>query len=254
MGSLDKEFQARLKTTPLPDDYRGKTIKNLGDADVIQLYGEKLNKKWFQDRFNLISYAPHPIQWSFHNGDQFLRAFYGGERSGKTIAGIAEVCWVANGMHPYLDRFRGGDKLPMAIRSVSPDLKRFFWNIHWPYYKMFLGEVGGVHIKDFSRELMRMTLHNGTTIDFMSYEQDINMFGGIKLDFVHFDEEPISQAIWTENLKRLLDRSGRAIMTFTPHKERGYKGRVHLGHPAPGGEESQRTECSFCSPALFLWG
>lgn len=224
MNSLDRDFREKLSKVPIPWDYINNPLRQQKQATILKKYKGKLDDKYFRSLFNLFAYAPHPVQWSYHNGDQFLRAFYGGERSGKTIAGIAEVCWVATGTHPYLDRFNGVEYLPSKIRSITPDLRRFFWGIQWPYYKMFLGDVGGPIIKSFSREQMVMELRSpwNSTIEFMSYEQDLNKFGGVKLDFVHFDEEPPSQSLWGENLKRLLDREGRAIMTFTPQKERGY--------------------------------
>jgi phage terminase large subunit-like protein len=61
------------------------------------------------------------------------------------------------------------------------------------------------------------TLHfeNGSFVEFMSYDQDVDKFAGTSRHFVHFDEEP-PQDIYIECTARLIDTKGSWWMTLTP--------------------------------------
>lgn len=61
------------------------------------------------------------------------------------------------------------------------------------------------------------TLHfeNGSFVEFMSYDQDVDKFAGTSRHFIHFDEEP-PQDIYIECMTRLIDTKGSWWMTLTP--------------------------------------
>jgi phage terminase large subunit-like protein len=55
-------------------------------------------------------------------------------------------------------------------------------------------------------------------MEFMSYEQDVDKFGGTSRHFIWFDEEP-PQDIFEECLTRLIDTDGDWFITMTPLQE-----------------------------------
>lgn len=75
--------------------------------------------------------------------------------------------------------------------------------------------LGGSWETGYDRELRTLTLENGSTIEFMSYDQDLDKFAGTSRDWVWFDEEP-PQDIFTECLLRLVDTGGDWWITMTP--------------------------------------
>jgi phage terminase large subunit-like protein len=74
---------------------------------------------------------------------------------------------------------------------------------------------GGSWDTAYSKELRTLTLENGSFVEFMSYDQDLDKFAGTSRHFVHFDEEP-PQDIYTENITRLVDVAGHWWITMTP--------------------------------------
>ena len=128
-------------------------------------------------------YFPHEKQDAFHRAHVSLRGFFGGNRSGKTTAGILDDIIQA------VDR----DCLP------APLLPYKRWEA--PFYCRIIAP-------DF-------TFKNGSWFDFLTFEQDIDKFGGAALHRVHYDEEP-PRDIRRESLMRLIDYGGDEIFTMTP--------------------------------------
>jgi phage terminase large subunit-like protein len=152
---------------------------------------------------NLYGYKPYPQQENFHSSQKFGRIFCGGNQSGKTTGGTVEAIWWATKRHPYrkfntvlpmhgriccVDFMEGMEKivLPEVKRWVLPsDLKNGSWLDSWDSYRRTL------------------TFEDGSDIEFLSYEQDLEKHAGTKRNFIYFDEEP-PEAIFGENMARLL--------------------------------------------------
>lgn len=164
---------------------------------------------------NMHAYKPHAKQLLFHESMATGKLFLGGNRSGKTSAGVIEDLWWITRRHPYRlipdtqirgrvlgDGFENGTinevLIPTIKRWILPsDLINGSWEDSW------------------SRQDRALTLTNGSFIEFKSYDQDIQKHAGTSRHFIHFDEEP-PQNIYIENLIRTVDTAGSWWMTMTP--------------------------------------
>lgn len=160
------------------------------------------------------SYIPHKKQERFHKSSARTRLYIGGNRSGKTTGGIVEDIWWLKRQHPYQ---RIPDH-PIAGRIVSVDFLNGIEKIIKPQLKQWLPPSqlrGGSWFTAYEAVTRTLYLENGSFVELMSYDQDLDKFAGTSRDFVHFDEEP-PEAIYTENMARLIDRKGHCWITMTP--------------------------------------
>lgn len=165
-------------------------------------------------RPNINGYEPHNKQDIFHHSQARGKLFIGGNRSGKTVGGAVEAIWRATGKHP----FRPVKQAPTRGRVVSVDFINGVEKIVRPEIARWLPSseiMGGSWDAGYDKELRTLTLDNGSTIEFMSYDQDLDKFAGTSRDWVWFDEEP-PQDIWLECLLRLVDVAGDWWITMTP--------------------------------------
>ena len=165
-------------------------------------------------RPNILGYRPHDKQRMFHSSEAKNKLYIGGNRSGKTTGGIAEDIYWLTGKHP----FRQTPPPPVAGRIVSVDFINGIEKIIRPELARWLppSELkGGTWSTAYSKSTRTLTLENGSFVEFMSYDQDLDKFAGTSRDFVHCDEEP-PQDIWLENKTRLIDRGGSLWITMTP--------------------------------------
>lgn len=163
---------------------------------------------------NIIGYRPHEKQLPFHVAAQKGRLFIGGNRSGKTVAGICEDIFWLTGKHPYYPT----PPPPVRGRIVGVDFLNGIEKILRPALAQWmpLSELkGGSWEQAYSKEQRTLTLANDSFVEFMSYDQDLDKFAGTSRHFVHFDEEP-PQDIYTECMARLIDTGGHWWMTMTP--------------------------------------
>lgn len=67
---------------------------------------------------NVLSYMPNSVDHeNFHKSTKTGRLLRGGNRSGKSIAGVVESVWRATGRHPY----QKTHELPIRGRIVTVD-------------------------------------------------------------------------------------------------------------------------------------
>lgn len=165
---------------------------------------------------NIKRYSPHSKQESFHRSKAKRKLYIGGNRSGKTTGGVAEGVWRSTGTHPYRPDLNS--KVPVHGRVVGVDFNHGVEKILIPQYKQWIVPStlrGGSWEAAYNKELKTLYFDNGSSIEFMSYDQDLDKFAGTARDWVHFDEEP-PKAIHTECLARLIDRNGDYWVTMTP--------------------------------------
>jgi phage terminase large subunit-like protein len=165
-------------------------------------------------RPNIHGYRPHEKQQEFHASVARKRLFTGGNRSGKTVGGAVECVFWLMGNHPYLKTPRP----PVRGRAVSVDLLHGVEQIVKPEIARWLPPsslIEGSWEKSYDRETRILSLQNGSSLEFMSYEQDIEKFAGTSRHFIWFDEEP-PREIYEENTMRLLDTGGSLWFTMTP--------------------------------------
>jgi phage terminase large subunit-like protein len=160
------------------------------------------------------SYVPHAKQRKFHNSNKRIRLYIGGNRSGKTTGGIVEDIWWLTRTHPY----QPIPNRPIAGRIISVDFLNGIEKIIKPQLQQWLPPSqlrGGSWFSAYEASTRTLNLENGSFVELMSYDQDLDKFAGTSRDFVHFDEEP-PELIYTENMARLIDRKGHAWITMTP--------------------------------------
>lgn len=166
-------------------------------------------------RPNIYGYKPATQKHeAFHTSSVKIRAIFGGNRSGKTVSGAAEAVFRAMGKHPYqavppaptygrvcaVDFINGVDKI------VKPEIARWL-----PASQL----RGGSWYSAYESDAHILNLDNGSKIEFMSYDQDLDKFAGASRHWIWMDEEP-PQAIYTENKARLIDTGGPLWLTMTP--------------------------------------
>lgn len=189
-----------------------KTKTEVTNADALSNIAESLRKQ--ADVPNLFAYKPHAKQMIFHKSTAKKKLYIGGNRSGKTVGGIIEDLWWATGLHPYRDVPVGG----VRGRIVSVDFLNGIEKIILPMLKQWCPNSylrGGSFEEAYDKGLRTLHFKNGSFIEFMSYDQDLDKFAGTSRHFIHFDEEP-PEDIYTENLARLVDTNGDFWITMTP--------------------------------------
>lgn len=165
-------------------------------------------------RPNIHGYEPHGKQLIFHRSPARGKLFIGGNRSGKTVGGGTEAVFRATGKHP----FRPVKPPPTYGRIVAVDFLQGVEKIVRPEIARWLPAselLGGSWETAYDRELRTLNLENGSTIEFMSYDQALVKFAGTSRDWTWFDEEP-PEDIYQECLMRLVDVGGDWWITMTP--------------------------------------
>ncbi|HZN10478.1 MAG TPA: hypothetical protein VFC61_02305 [Blastocatellia bacterium] len=171
----------------------------------------------------LFAYRPHKQQRWFHKLKAKLKAFIGGNRSGKTSTGAVDDIiqaidreWVPEHLLEY--------KIwepPFKCRIVLPDFKQplqAFLEVlrQWvPVAQL----KGGSWETAYSKKEEIIRFENGSFFEFLTHEQDVEKFGGSARHRVHYDEElrgEKGEVIRDECSMRLIDYGGDEIFTFTP--------------------------------------
>lgn len=163
---------------------------------------------------NLYRYTAHPKQKEFHSDPHQERLFVAGNRSGKSLASVIEAIYYLTGTHPYRDT----PPPPVRGRVVGVDFLNGIDKILLPLYKQWLPAeylIEGDWSKSYSQERHTLTLKNGSFVEFMSQDQDLDKFAGTSRHFVHFDEE-CPRVIFDECLMRLIDTDGDWWISETP--------------------------------------
>lgn len=165
-------------------------------------------------RPSIFGYKAQDYQIEFHASDARGRLVIGGNRSGKTVAGAAEAVMRLCGMHEHYNKHR----TPIRGRAVGVDFDKGVNQIMMPEIARWMPPsmlINGSWEASYSRGDRVLTLENGSTLEFMSYDQDVDKFAGTSRHFVWFDEEP-PEDIFNECLARLIDTGGDWWLTMTP--------------------------------------
>jgi hypothetical protein len=206
---------------------------DLGQGLVIELdHPDDLNKpdvevqilKLIKQREGnpLYKYFPHPKQLAFHRFVRQIRVFLGGNRSGKSVAGILDDLINAvdrEALPPWLEQFKIWEA-PFRCRIITPDFGRPFHAVletirQWVPPSQL---QGGSWEKAYSDKNHVLNFANGSFFEFMTQEQDVSKFGGTTRERIHFDEEPKGekgQEIREECAWRLVESRGDELFTFT---------------------------------------
>jgi phage terminase large subunit-like protein len=181
-------------------------------SEALRRLGEGLQEAAHQP--NLYDYVPSSKQELFHKDANPDRLYIGGNRSGKSLGSTIEAIWWLTHTHPYRKTPDG----PIRGRVVAVDFLNGVDKIILPLYKQWLPKtylINGSWEQSYSRERHVLTLNNGSFVEFMSQDQDLDKFAGSSRHFIHFDEE-CPQTVFRECLARLVDTSGVWWMSQTP--------------------------------------
>lgn len=189
-----------------------KKARTLSPAEILGQVTETLRE--YSVNPSITAYKPLPHQKRFHDSTAKGKLFIGGNRSGKTVGGGTEAVKWLTGTHER------GDIPPPPIRGrvVAVDIEEGINKITLPEIKKWLPKkylINGNWEDSYSKVSRTLTLTNGSTLEFMSYEQQVEKFAGTSRHFVWFDEEP-PQDIFNECSLRLVDTEGSWWITMTP--------------------------------------
>lgn len=181
-------------------------------AEAIREAAEKLRRAALEP--NIDGYRPHPKQEIFHRSEARIKLYIGGNRSGKTVGGITEDLFWLRGRHPY----RKTPETPVRGRIVTTDFTNGVEKTIIPNLLRFtpLSELrGGSWYTSYDTQARTLNFDNGSFVELMSYDQDLDKFSGTSRHFIHFDEEP-PKDIYGECRARLVDTGGSLWFTMTP--------------------------------------
>lgn len=168
----------------------------------------------------LLGYQPHEKQVTFHRSHEPLKAFLGGNRSGKTTAGILDDLIQAvdrDCLPEHLVAYKKWEP-PFYCRVIVPDFTATMEGVIFQKLREWCPKdqlVGGRFDKAYDKTLRKLSLKNGSFFDFLTFEQDLDKFGGAAKHRIHYDEEPPA-AIRRESMMRLIDYGGDELFTMTP--------------------------------------
>lgn len=175
----------------------------------------------FKRRANpLLFYEPHEKQVEFHASRQPLRVFLGGNRSGKTTAGMIDNLIQAidrSAVPEHLQSFKFRDP-PFFCRIIIPDLTNTLDKVVLQKVRDWCPpeQLKGASVEQAWQDKMRvLTFKNGSYFQFFSNDQEVDKFGGAALHRIQYDEEP-REDIRKESLMRLIDFGGDELFTMTP--------------------------------------
>jgi hypothetical protein len=194
-------------------------------AERKEIEAKLLRYKKALEENPLWKYRPHDQQRKFHEAAGVkIRALMGGNRSGKSHAGVMDdaiQCVDRDVVPPWLQPYKLYEP-PCYVRIVTPDLTTTGEGVVVDKMRHLIPATqlkGGKFDKAFDQRRMRLDFANGSTIEFLSTEQELNKHGGSGRHRVHFDEEPHGnkgQRIFTEALYRVTDFGGDITFTMTP--------------------------------------
>jgi phage terminase large subunit len=160
----------------------------------------------------------HKKQIAFHKSDKRIKAFFGGNRVGKTVAGAVEAVCHALGY----SRFRKLKPSSGWVVSLSGDVQKEVAQkeiLRWLPKK----EISNIIVRHGRKDdlegslIEKIVLKNGQFIGFKTCEQGRESFQGASLGFIWFDEEPPLD-IYQECQMRIIDQKGDMWFTMTPLK------------------------------------
>lgn len=169
-------------------------------------------------------FVPMVAQADFLKAGARVKAYIGGNRAGKTTVGVVDdlvQAVDASAVPARLKRFKRWEP-PFFCRIVTPDFTSTMEGVIFQKLREWVPRSqlrGGAWDRAYDKQLRKLHFENGSWFDFLTYEQDLDKFGGAALHRVHFDEEPPGEKgrqIFNESRMRLVDFGGQSMFTMTP--------------------------------------
>jgi phage terminase large subunit-like protein len=192
----------------------------LSDERNRRLTRERL--KYYNNEHSILTKVKiHKKQLLFHKDNSRIRWIFGGNRTGKTVAGAVETVWYARGNHPY--KKITGPKAGWVV-SLTNEVQRdvaqkeiLKWlNPAWiRKIAVRRGEADDPKNAVIDFIIVSSECGGESTIGFKVCEQGRAKFQGTSQDFIWFDEEP-PREIFDECRMRVADTAGDIWGTMTP--------------------------------------
>ncbi|MDR3111785.1 MAG: terminase family protein [Elusimicrobiota bacterium] len=203
-------------------------IRYLSDKQLRMLCSFKLELEERERRFGVLYYRPQEYQKDFHVSNKKIRLVLGGNQTGKTEVGVVEDLRVALQIDPYNKFVQWGNAGGIRLRVVAIDLAKGIGEVIMPKMQKLAPMSEVRRIDKYSQGYWRkIEFKNGSTIEFMSYEQNDDTFEGWTGHFVHFDEPP-PRAKYVATMRGLMRWEGRVIITATPLNEPWVYDEIYL--------------------------
>jgi hypothetical protein len=166
-------------------------------------------------------------QVEFLEIDRKTGAYVAGNRSGKSDA-LTVWCLIqllpVDFLPPWLHQFKhwGLDGEEVKGRMVGPDLAQWLAKVLLPKLRSRVPREAlwkGDFDKAYNDRERKLRFADGSWMDFLTHEMDVDAFAGADMHFVGFDEEPSGEkgkAQFEESLARLVDYDGHIRWSLTP--------------------------------------
>lgn len=160
-------------------------------------------------------YIPNPMQMKAHKSKAEIILFSGGNRSGKSTIGAVELAMHLTRRYPdWYPRSRRFFH-PIKAVVVATD-NAIVEKVIEPKILSYLPANYIAHMKKITGGyLARIVCIDGSTVDFLTNEQDTMKFESQDWDF-YWGDEPQNKKKFDAIMRGLIDRGGRVILTFTP--------------------------------------
>ena len=165
----------------------------------------------------------HEKQIRFHKARTRTKCLLGGNRSGKSSAGAVDDLIQAlpeQFVPKHLQQYKYHEG-PFKCRVITPDLGHTM-NAVLESLQQWIPPAalkGGSWKEAYRADKRILSLVGGSQFDFMSYETDLDKFGGVARHRIRYDEEPPGEKgreIRKRGLQRLRDYQGDEVFTLTP--------------------------------------
>ena len=178
----------------------------------------------------ILRYAPHDKQYLWHQmgQDKQIRAFFGGNRTGKTVAGAIETAFHLTGMYPdWWPGVRWATPTRCWACSETAEVTRDVAQ------RMLMGrqdspgtgiipgnKIGKMTTKRGvagALDIVRVKHRSGgwSELGFKAYDQKRKKFQGTSRHWIWDDEEPPLD-VYDEQKMRIMDTEGQIGLTLTP--------------------------------------
>jgi len=151
-------------------------------------------------------------QEEFHKSKKRVRLLLASNKVGKTYGAIEESLQLTFGTHPYT-------KMPVPNRGriVGTDLEKGIEEDVWGIYKILMpaSELSSEPRKYSGGQVKKVCYKNGSTVEFMSYEQDDGLFEGGEGNWCLFNEPP-PRKVFVATVRWLMKRGGIIFIAATP--------------------------------------
>lgn len=208
-------------------------IEETISKNIIYAYRNKIGKikpAWYQDAVHQGGFGEVGTG-ALKLGRVAKRRFvFYPNQVGKSFCGIADDLMIALGIHPYIKL-----ELPVHVAIATTSHLKSIQVLRPLVRKMLPHDIideldrstgDGNWYNEFTEKPSRLELpkkFGGSSVHFMSYDQDPMEYEGLTLHAAHCDEEP-PQQIYEQLKIRLLRHNGYFICTMTPWREEGTMG------------------------------